>query len=89
MDYTVYVYVLQSSADGRFSVGMTEDLERRLKEHTCGKVGATKYRRPLALIHSECHSKPEEARTREKYLKSGKGREELRKIIGSSPAAKR
>jgi predicted GIY-YIG superfamily endonuclease len=34
-----YTYVLLSEADGRFYIGATEELKRRMKEHGAGQVG--------------------------------------------------
>ena len=86
MEY--HTYILKSLADGRLYVGSTLDTERRLKEHNQGKVAATRNRRPLEIIHKESYPTQLGAYRRERYLKSGIGREEIRKILGSSPAAK-
>lgn len=51
--------------------GSTNNLERRLNEHTAGKVESTKYRLPLKLIYYEVYTNEKDARAREKYLKSG------------------
>ena len=71
----VFVYVIRSEVDGRFYVGMTGDLERRLKEHNSGKTRSTKGYRPWKLIFTEEYETSIEARAREKYLKSGVGKE--------------
>ncbi|RPI80928.1 MAG: GIY-YIG nuclease family protein [Nitrosopumilales archaeon] len=73
-----YVYVLISLKDQKFYVGFTEDLKRRMEEHTLGKVISTKNRRPLELIHYEMYITKEDALAREIFLKSGFGREQLR-----------
>jgi len=38
-------------------------------------------KRPLKLIYVEQFNSREEAREKEKYYKSGKGREELKKLL--------
>ncbi len=43
------VYVLRSLKDGRYYVGMSEDVSQRLKTHNSGKVTSTKSRRPFEL----------------------------------------
>jgi len=48
-----YVYVLKSLKDGKFYVGHTDNLERRLSEHNKGKVTSTKYRCPFELVYYE------------------------------------
>lgn len=48
-----YVYVLISEKDKRFYVGYTNDLKKRVKEHSSGRVDSTKNRLPLQLIYYE------------------------------------
>ena len=53
-----YVYVLRSLKDGRFYVGYTENLEKRIAEHNDGKSASTKNRIPLELVYREiCKNK--------------------------------
>ena len=75
----MYVYVLRSEKDGRFYVGMTDNLERRLKEHNSGKTKSTKGYRPWNLFFYEEYPSRTEARQREKYLKGGSGKEYIKK----------
>ena len=72
------VYVLLSLKDSKFYVVYTEDLRRRMQEHTLGKVTSTKYRRSFKLIHYEMYVTKEDALAREVFLKSGFGREQIR-----------
>ena len=53
---------------------MTEDLDRRLAEHNSGKSTYTSKYIPWQVVHSENFENREEARKREKYLKSSTGR---------------
>jgi putative endonuclease len=69
-----------SLKDGKFYVGMTSNVERRLNEHNSGKSISTRYRRPFVLIYREQFATRRDARKREKYLKSGPGHEYLRAI---------
>ena len=73
-----YVYLLLSEVDGKFYTGSTNDLRRRLKEHNNGDVVSTAKRKPLQLIYYEACMNEEDARRREKYLKSGMGKKYLR-----------
>ena len=75
------IYVIESQIDARLYVGFTEFLERRIKEHNDGKTKSTKGFRPWILVYSEVVSTREEARKREKYLKSGCGKEFLKLIL--------
>jgi len=70
-----FVYVLESIKDQKIYIGQTDNMNRRLKEHNAGKVFSTKGRRPLKLKSCEIFSSREEAVQREKFLKSGCGRE--------------
>jgi putative endonuclease len=78
-----YVYVIKSIKDGKNYTGLTDDIERRLKEHNSRKKStpSTMNRGPFELIYSEECSSREEARKREKYLKSGIGREFIKQYI--------
>ncbi|WP_100313992.1 GIY-YIG nuclease family protein [Thermoflavifilum aggregans] len=79
------VYVLRSRKDGRFYVGMSGDVERRLSEHNRGQTRSTRAYRPWELIWVEGYDTRSAAREREKYLKSGVGKEWIkRKWSGSS-----
>ena len=45
-----YVYLLRSLKTGKFYVGWTTDLNRRLSEHNSGESHYTKSRGPWGLI---------------------------------------
>jgi putative endonuclease len=62
-------------------VGITNNLERRISDHNSGYNKLTKPYRPFELILVEEYNSRKEARAREKYLKSGQGKEFLKKII--------
>ncbi len=76
-----HAYVLQSKVDKRLYVGMSADVLKRLASHNNGQVFSTKGYRPWTLVFTEVIGSRSEARKREKYLKSGCGKEFLRKII--------
>ena len=71
----VFVYILKSEVSEKMYVGMTQDLSRRLAEHNSGKSKFTKGYKPWKLLYSEKLDDYKEARKREKYLKSGQGRD--------------
>ncbi len=73
-----YVYILFSLKDYQLYIGFTPDLKSRIKAHLGGFVKATKYRRPLKLIYYEAYYEISDAKRREKYLKGGNGRGELK-----------
>lgn len=72
-----YVYVLQSTKDGKRYIGRSDDLRRRMTEHEGGKVASTKHRRPIKLIFYEAFSAREDAIRRERYFKTSKGKSTL------------
>ena len=72
-----HVYVIESSVDQRLYKGQTQDLENRLNEHNSGKVKSTKGYMPWELKYFETFETRKEAVKREKYLKTGSGREFL------------
>ena len=65
-----YVYILLSQKDRKRYIGYTSDLKKRLDEHNNGLVLSTKHRRPVKLIYYEACLNVEDAKRREKYLKS-------------------
>ena len=76
-----YVYVLiseNSEKDNKFYIGITNNIQRRLQEHKSGQQKSTKARRPFRLLLEERYDDRVSARAREKYLKSGIGREFLK-----------
>ncbi len=60
---------------------MTANLKRRLQEHARGEVRSTMHRRPLKLIHYEYFINKNDAEARERFLKSGFGRNQLKIAI--------
>ncbi|OGH47057.1 MAG: endonuclease [Candidatus Levybacteria bacterium RIFCSPLOWO2_01_FULL_39_10] len=74
------VYAIRSEVDGRIYVGISANVQRRLKQHNAGYVFSTKGFRPWKLIYSEETFNRKRARVREKYLKSGVGKELLKSI---------
>ncbi|MDN4166528.1 GIY-YIG nuclease family protein [Cytophagales bacterium LB-30] len=75
-----YVYAISSESRNYIYVGMTNNIERRLKEHNEGKNKSTKAYVPFKLIYFEEFSSRKEAREREIKLKSGSGKEFLRSL---------
>ena len=73
-----FVYVLRSQRDGTLYIGLTNNLNRRLRQHNNGQQATTKARRPFTLLLSDSFDTREAARAREKYYESGFGREILR-----------
>jgi putative endonuclease len=85
---TVSVYALKNFVNAEIYVGISENPERRLKEHNSGKNRYTKAFMPWKILYTESHPDYAEARKREKYLKSAAGKKYLKNILveGSLPA---
>jgi putative endonuclease len=73
-----YVYIINCKTSGKFYTGITSNLIRRLAEHNKVGSGSVRYTKNLGsfkVVHLEECLIRQEARTREKYWKSGVGRE--------------
>ncbi|MBB2146354.1 GIY-YIG nuclease family protein [Pedobacter sp. LMG 31464] len=75
-----YVYAIKSDVDQRIYVGFSSNVLKRLAEHNAGKTKSTKGFRPWQLIYSEPIVSRIAAREKEKYLKSGIGKEFLKSL---------
>jgi putative endonuclease len=77
------VYVIRSQ-EGYIYTGCTEDFEHRLYQHNNHLSGWTKRGVNWKPIHTEEYNTLSEARKRERWLKTGKGREFIKSIIEKS-----
>ena len=82
----VTVYVLKGESGKRY-VGITNNLERRLKEHRSRHSKAGQLIGKFTVIHTESFADHKAARLREKFLKSGKGRKWLDMMENESESA--
>ncbi|MCH6236155.1 GIY-YIG nuclease family protein [Cognataquiflexum rubidum] len=80
MGSTFWVYAIKSEKDGRIYVGMSNDPEKRLKEHNSGITKSTKGFIPWKLIFKEFVGPSQLAREKEKYFKTGIGKEFLKSL---------
>lgn len=76
-----YIYVITSLKDGNIYIGFSRDVNKRIKAHNSGKVRSTKSRRPFKLVYLEEVANEKIALVRERFLKSGCGREFIKSII--------
>jgi len=74
-----FVYAIKSIKYNRVYVGISNNPKRRLYEHNLGNVFSTKGYKPWKIIYIEKQINRKQARVREKYLKSGCGKEFLKK----------
>ena len=74
-----FIYAISSVHDNFIYVGMTQNVEKRVKQHNLGQQRSIKPHKPFKLIFVETiDGTRKEARIREKYWKSGIGKEKLR-----------
>ena len=76
-----FVYAIQSEANRRIYVGLSNDPEKRLISHNKGDTKSTKPYRPWSLFYKKRIGSRAAARIEEKKLKQGAGREFLKKLI--------
>ncbi|TDO23424.1 GIY-YIG nuclease family protein [Sediminibacterium goheungense] len=78
-----YAYVLFSLNKGIYYKGSTENLVVRVQQHNDGLVAFTSKYRPWKIVYYEVFSTRAEALKREKFFKSGKGREWLKNTLNN------
>jgi putative endonuclease len=79
------VYILKSLKTGRHYVGMTEQsMPDRMNDHNWGRVNWSSSQRPFELAHHEVFESKALALKREKFFKTGKGRQVIRNIVGEN-----
>ncbi len=80
MSDNYFAYVLHSEVTGHRYVGSCQDLEERLRRHNAGESKSTKHGVPWKLVYCESFCTRSEAVNRERFFKTGKGRDFLDKI---------
>lgn len=77
-----YCYITKSRKNGKFYIGSTTDLNRRLRQHQLGHTRTTKILEAFDLVYFEEFDNIQEARNREKKLKSYKSHKYIEWLIG-------
>ena len=76
------VYILFSKPNNKTYVGFTSNLIERYKSHNyLGKKGYTLKFRPWEVIYVEFFTVKSEALQREKFFKTGRGRDFIKEIV--------
>ena len=79
-----WLYILQSETTGRYYIGSTDDLDRRLSEHLRGHSLSTRRRGPWKVAHREQFDTLLEARRRELEIKRWKSSKMIRALINGA-----
>ncbi len=74
-------YILQSSKDGKYYIGSTDNIEERLIKHNKGYSRYTKGKGPFNLAYREDFLTRSEAKKGEYHLKSLKSRIAIENLI--------
>ena len=75
-----FAYILRNESIGRRYVGSCEDFSDRFHRHNTGESQATKHGIPWIVLRLEEFSTRAEAVKRERYYKTGRGRDELDRL---------
>ncbi|HAR99505.1 MAG: GIY-YIG domain protein [Candidatus Moranbacteria bacterium GW2011_GWC2_37_73] len=76
-----YTYAIASINRKYIYVGISDDVDRRIRVHNNGYNKTTRSYCPFKTILIEEHADRNKARKREKYLKSGCGKEFLKTLV--------
>ena len=80
MEDVFEVYAIVSDVDNRIYVGFTSDFNKRILEHNAGKTKSTKGFISWKLLFKEEVYGRQKARDKEKYYKTGIGKEKLKNL---------
>lgn len=75
------VYILKSLRNGRYYIGSTVNIDRRLHEHNSGKSTYTKLSRPFELVFRQNFDSLVEAKRIEYKIKRLKSRAIIERIV--------
>jgi putative endonuclease len=83
-----FTYVLQSESTGRYYIGSTDNLDRRVAQHNDpgykGSKTTKRFKGPWKLVYAESSQTRAEAMFREREIKSWKSRQAIHNLIVSS-----
>ena len=79
-----YVYIIRSFKDKNLYIGYSANLKKRLQEHQNGRVRSTKPRKPFEVIFYEAYRSKIDAKRRERYLKTNKGKTTVKTMLKHS-----
>jgi putative endonuclease len=79
-----YVYILRIKRTGRYYIGQTQDIAKRLDKHSRGETKSMKNRREFELAYVEEFSSRAGAVRREKEIKRYKGGVAFKSLLSES-----
>lgn len=79
-----YTYAMYDNKKDKFYIGYTANLKKRVSQHQSHSGHTSKRLRNLVLVYYEACVSEEDARKRERKLKTGFGRGYLRRRLISS-----
>ncbi len=82
MEYIVYI--ICSKVTGKFYIGYTLDITKRMRYHNAGKNKSTKNDRPWKIVYTESYQSKTDALKREKKIKSYKSGNSFKKLINQA-----
>jgi putative endonuclease len=82
--YMYFVYILRSIKLCRYYIGHAHDINIRLARHNKGLVRSTKFGAPWEIVHIETFKTKQEAYRRELQIKSYKGGDAFKKLVGEN-----
>jgi putative endonuclease len=77
------LYIIQSLTTGKFYIGHTNDLQRRLLEHNSGQTKSTRSGKPWILVYTKEYSSNIEAGREELRLKKMKSHKFIEDYINN------
>ncbi len=80
-----FTYIIKSLKNGKYYIGSTNNIERRVSEHNTGHSKYTKNKGPFELVYKEEYNTNSEAKKREYYFKSLKSSKAIEKLIHYGP----
>lgn len=75
-------YIIQSILTRKYYIGSTSDLVKRLEKHAVGLTSFTKNKGPFIVVYTETFETRSEAVRRELQIKSYKGGNAFKQLIG-------
>ena len=83
-----FTYILQSESTGRYYIGSTDNLDRRVAQHNNpgykGSKTTKRFKGPWKLVYTESSQTRAEAMSREREIKSWKSRKAIQDLIINS-----